>query len=74
MTVKGDGFSCGPRKAGRRRLAEEKACSHAGDWSSGMGLAAKSLRHCLAVQRAQVLDFLRRALSVEMPVPAYIWR
>ena len=39
-----------------------------------MGLAAKSFRHWRAVQRAQVLDFLRRALSVEMPVPAYIWR
>ena len=78
MTLKGEGVSWGtrwrPRKAGRRRLAEEKASSHAGDRSSGMGLAAKSLRHWRAVQRAQVLDFLRRALSVEMPVPAYIWR
>ncbi len=54
--------------------AELKVRFHAGERSSGMGLAAKSLRHWRAVQRAQVLDFLRRALSVEMPVPAYIWR
>src|ERR1700733_14723607 len=72
--MKGEGASCRPRNAGRRRFAEEKASSHAGDWSSGIGLAAKSLRHWRAVQRAQALDFFRRALSVGMPVPAYIWR
>ena len=74
MTLKGEGESWPTRKAGRRVLAEEKARSQAGERSSGMGLAWKSLRHWRAVQRAQDLDFLRRALSVEMPVPAYIWR
>ena len=61
------------RKAGRRP-GEANSSSQMGDWSSGMGAAWKSLRHCRAVQRAQDLDFLRRALSVEIPVPAYIWR
>jgi hypothetical protein len=39
-----------------------------------MGLELKSLRHGLASNRAQKLDLLRRALSVEIPVPAYICR
>ena len=34
-----------------------------------MGFAWNSFLHCLAVQRAHVLDFFLRALSVEMPVP-----
>ena len=42
--------------------------------SSGMGLALKILRVWAAIQRAELFAFLRRALSVEMPVPAYIWR
>jgi hypothetical protein len=39
-----------------------------------MGLAWNSLRHGLASQRAQRLAFDRRALSVAIPVFAYIWR
>lgn len=39
-----------------------------------MGFDWKSFLHWLAVHRAHRLAFLRRALSVEMPVPAYIWR
>ena len=48
------------------------AVSHSGDCNSGMGLASNSLLHCRAVHRAQFFDFFRRALSVEIPVPAYI--
>jgi hypothetical protein len=40
--------------------------SQAGGCSSGMGVGAKSLRHCFAVQRAYFFDLLRRALSVEI--------
>jgi hypothetical protein len=40
----------------------------------GIGFAWNSFLHCLAVHRAQVFDFFRRALSVEIPVPAYICR
>jgi hypothetical protein len=39
-----------------------------------MGRASKSFLHCLAVHLAHVLDFFLRALSVEIPVPAYICR
>ena len=39
------GVSWVPRKAGRRMGAELKARFQAGERSSGMGLAAKSLRH-----------------------------
>jgi hypothetical protein len=39
-----------------------------------MGLELKSRRQGFASNRAQELDLLRRALSVEMPVPAYICR
>jgi hypothetical protein len=39
-----------------------------------MGFAWKSRLHCRAVHRAQRRDFFRRALSLEMPVPAYICR
>jgi hypothetical protein len=39
-----------------------------------MGFEVKSLRQGLASHRAQKLALLRRALSVEMPVPAYICR
>jgi hypothetical protein len=39
-----------------------------------MGLELKSLRHGMASHRAHELDLLRRALSVDMPVPAYICR
>jgi len=46
--------------------------SHLGPASSGIGVAWNSFLHCFAVQRAHDFDFFRRALSVEMPVPAYI--
>jgi hypothetical protein len=39
-----------------------------------MGFEVKSLRQGLASHRAQKLALLRRALSVDMPVPAYICR
>ena len=42
--------------------------------SSGMGLAWNSLRQGTASQRAQALARFRRALSVDIPVLAYIWR
>lgn len=41
---------------------------------SGMGRAWKSLRQGTAIQRAQLLARLRRALPVAMSVLAYIWR
>jgi hypothetical protein len=48
--------------------------SQTGDISSGIGFAWNILRVWQAIQRAQVFAFFRRALSVEMPVPAYICR
>ena len=45
-----------------------------GACSSGIGLAAKSFWHGFAIMRAQVADRLMRALSVAMPVLAYICR
>jgi len=48
--------------------------SHDGDCNSGIGFAWNRILHCLAIHRAQVLDFFLRALSVEIPVPAYICR
>jgi len=50
------------------------ALAHTGMASSGIGLAVKNLRVCRESQRAPELAFLRRALSVLMPVPAYILR
>src|SRR5258705_13832927 len=54
-----------------------KSCGTAfarGICSSGMGLAWKSLRQGTASQRAQELARFCRALSVAIPVLAYIWR
>jgi len=48
--------------------------SHTGPANSGIGRAWNSFLHCFAVHFAQRFDFLRRALSVEIPVPAYICR
>ena len=48
--------------------------SHTGPANSGIGRAWNSFLHCFAVHYAHRLDFLRRALSVEIPVPAYICR
>src|SRR5271166_71164 len=62
------------RNAGRHIRGEANAGSQAGDRSSGIGLAWNSFLHCLAVHRAHLLDFFLRALSVEIPVPAYICR
>ena len=73
MTTKGPLSTTGIN-AGLGNNGDLEASSHAGNDSSGMGFDWKSFLHCLAVHRAQVLDFLRRALSVEIPVPAYICR
>ena len=54
--------------------AAGKGLSHFGASSWGIGLAWKSRLHCRAIHRADCFDFLRRALSVEIPVPAYICR
>ena len=48
--------------------------SHTGYVNSGIGFARNTLRVCRAVHRAHAFAFLRRALSVEIPVPAYICR
>ncbi len=48
--------------------------SEAGTSSSGIGFASNNFRHGTASQRATRVAFCRRALSVEMPVFAYIWR
>ena len=45
-----------------------------GIWRSGMGLPAKSRCVGLLIQRAHRTERARRALSVEMPVFAYICR
>jgi hypothetical protein len=42
--------------------------------SSGIGFASNNFRHGTASQRATRVAFCRRALSVEIPVFAYIWR
>ena len=42
--------------------------------SSGIGRAVKNRRHGLAIQRAQWAERPTRALSVAMPVFAYICR
>src|SRR4051812_2344559 len=41
---------------------------------SGRGRAANRTRHGSAIQRAQRTERFTRALSVAMPVLAYIWR
>ena len=50
------------------------AVAHTGMASSGIGFEVKNLRVCRESQRAPEFAFLRRALSVLMPVPAYILR
>ena len=47
---------------------------HFGDCNVGSGSALKSFLHWRAVHLAHLLAFFRRALSVEIPVPAYICR
>jgi hypothetical protein len=63
-----------PRALAKTELPREgvNLSGQTGDGSSGMGFARKSFLHWCAVHRAHRFDFLRRALSVEMPVPAYI--
>lgn len=53
-------------------MGDTDASFHSGVCSSGIGFAWNSFRHSLAVHRAQLLDFLLRALSVEIPAPAYM--
>ena len=74
-TLKGLGLSAqsSPAKA-TWPMVETSPASHMREGSSGRGFARKSFLHCRAVHLAQAFDFLRRALSVEMPVPAYICR
>jgi hypothetical protein len=60
--------------AGRSIAGDLNGNSQVGDFNSGIGVAWNSLLHCFAVHLAQFFDFLRRALSVEIPVPAYICR
>jgi hypothetical protein len=62
---------------GRLQLITVRGLDRAGRGgtaNSGIGLAWNSLRHGLASQRAQRFAFDRRALSVAIPVFAYIWR
>ena len=54
--------------------AYPEALGDTGMSSSGIGFASNSLRHGTASQRAILVAFCLRALSVEMPVFAYIWR
>jgi hypothetical protein len=54
--------------------AGNAAGGYAGTCRSGIGRAVNSRRHGLAIMRAQRLARLTRALSVAMPVFAYIWR
>ena len=46
----------------------------AGIWRSGIGAAAKSRCTGFAISRAHWVDRDTRALSVDRPVLAYIWR
>lgn len=59
--------------SGARDLAGA-AVAHTGMASSGIGLEMKNLRVCRESHRAPEFAFFRRALSVLMPVPAYILR
>jgi len=61
----------GPAKAGHYRVLI--SCSdYAGTCRSGIGFAMNNLRHGLARSLAMRSDFAWRALSVAMPVLAYI--
>jgi hypothetical protein len=51
-----------------------QAIVYCGTLRSGMGVPANRRRQGLASQRAQRPDHDTRALSVAMPVSAYIWR
>ena len=56
----------------RASIAESRLSQRS--WSSGIGRPAKSGRQALAIQRAQRAERLTRALSVAIPVFAYICR
>ena len=60
--------------ANAARLISGRPISHSGEGRFGIGFAWNSFLHCRAVHFAHRFDFLRRALSVEIPVPAYICR
>ena len=47
---------------------------YAGTWRSGIGAAEKNRRQGAAIMRAHRADRFTRALSVAIPVFAYIWR
>ncbi len=53
---------------------EPRTASYAGTCRSGIGDAENRRRQGAAMIRAQRADRLTRALSVAMPVLAYIWR
>src|ERR1700689_4195831 len=70
ITTNGPPISPPPPNAGC--ASDGNPSSHTGPARSGIGRASNSFLHWRPVHLAQRLDFLRRALSVEMPVPAYI--
>ena len=43
-------------------------------WQSGMGRAENNMRQGFAIQRAHRTERVKRALSIAIPVLAYIWR
>jgi len=63
-----------PAFSATRSIPAVVGSAHTGDCNSGIGLAWKIFRVCRAINLAVVFAFLRRALSVEIPVPAYICR
>ena len=66
---------CGPKPLGEKAHSDKTASQFAfGTSSRGMGRAENRYRHGLAIQRAQRTDRATRALSVAMPVFAYICR
>ena len=58
----------------RSMRGEDDGTSGLASRSSGIGRPAKSRRHGIAISRAQRAERLTRALSVAIPVFAYIWR
>src|ERR1700733_1323904 len=66
-------FSCAGCAGGQYVIeVNSEALRTAGICSSGIGLASNNFRQGTASQRAKRVAFCRRALSVEMPVFAYI--
>src|SRR5437867_3632951 len=77
LGVAGD-LSTAGRPAARTREANYATCTdpdiRLGTSRSGMGGAANRRTNGLAIHRAQCAERLMRALSVAIPVFAYIWR